>query len=156
MNTAHRTQSRLKQNQGRPTAWIDAVAASKPPPEYHATTVVNRVRTAFEALKNGTSDCAHFDRLAACINVGLIRAEAIDPLCEQTMKAATVAMGNADAIYGRHRKYGFYGPDLQAVADAVDLYEEILRNSTPHQMEDAVQESARRMIEQVKHERKAA
>jgi hypothetical protein len=156
MKTAHRKASRAKHATARPTAWIDAVAASKPPPEHHATTVVNRVRTAFEALKNGTSDCAHFDRLAACINVGLIRSEAIDPLCEQTMKSAIVAMGNADAIYGRHRKYGFYGPDLEAIADAVDLYEEILRNSTPHQMEDAVQESARRMIEQVKQERKVA
>lgn len=149
MNTAHRIQSRAK----RTTAWFDAIASSRPPPEDHATLVMNRVRVAFEALKNGTTDCAHFDRLAACINVGLIRSEAIDPLCEQTMLAAIQAMGRVDDIFGRHKRYGFHGPDLEAVTDAVNLYEEILRNSTPHQMEAAVNESARRMIEQVRQER---
>lgn len=156
MNSVHRAASRAKRIPARPTAWFDAVASSRPPPDEHATLVMNRVRSAFEALKNGTTDCAQFDRLAACINVGMIRAEAIDPLCEQTMAAAIAALGRVDAIFGRHRRYGFSGLDLQAVAEAVNLYEEILRNSTPHQMEAAVNESARRMIAQVREERAAA
>lgn len=155
MKTAHRNASHAKRA-ARPTAWFDAIASSRPPPEEHATTVVNRVRTAFEALKNGSTDCAQFDRLAACINVGLIRAEQIDPFAVQTMVAAIEAMARCDAIYGKHRRYGFTGPDLNAVADAVSMYEDILRNSTPHQMDAAVHESARRMIAQVKAERMAA
>ncbi len=156
MNSLHRTASRAKRIPARPTAWFDAVVGSRPPPDEHATLVMNRVRSAFEALKNGTSDCAQFDRLAACINVGMIRSEEIDQLCEQTMAAAIEALGRVDAIYGRHRRYGFSGPDLQAVTEAVNLYDQILRNSTPLQMDAAVQESARRMIEQVREERKAA
>ena len=156
MNTAHRAASRAKRTPARPTAWFDAVVGSRPPPDEHATTVMNRVRAAFEALKNGTTDCAQFDRLAACINVGMIRAEAIDPLCEQTMAAAIDALFRVDAIFGRHRRYGFSGPDLQAVTEAVNLYEEILRNSTPLQMEAAAHESARRMIAKVRQERAAA
>lgn len=156
MKSAHRQASRAKRIPARATAWIDAIAGSKPPPEEDATLVVNRVRFAFEKLKNGTTDCAQFDRLAACINVGMIRAESIDPFCVQTMAAAIQALGRVDAIYGRHRRYGFHGPDLEVVKDAVHLYEEILRNSTPLQMEAAVNESARRMIEQVRAERMAA
>lgn len=156
MNSTHRAASHAKRIQTRPAAWFDAVVGSRTIPEDQATTVINRVRAAFEALKNGTTDCAQFDRLAACINVGMIRAEAIDPLCEQTMSAAIDALGRVDSIYGRHRRYGFHGPDLEAVADAVNLYEEILRNSTPNQMEAAVNESARRMIQQVQQERAAA
>jgi len=149
MNSLHRTASRAK----RTTAWIDVISSSRPPPEDHATLVMNRVRVAFEALKNGTTDIAYFDRLAACINVGLIRSEDIDPLCEQTMLTAIQAMGRVDDIFGRHKRYGFHGPDLETVTDAVNLYEEILRNSTPHQMEAAVEESARRMIVQLSDER---
>lgn len=39
-------------------------------------------------------------------------------------------------------------PDLTAVTDALNPYEEILRLSTPKMMEDALTEVARRMIEQ--------
>ena len=149
MKTIHRTAARAK----RHTAWFDAIVSSRPPPEEHATTVMNRVRTAFEALKNGTTDCAQFDRLAACLNVGMVRAEAIDELCVQTMIVGRDALIRADGIFGRHQRYGFHGPDIEAVTDAVNLYEEILRNSTPHQMEAALNESARRMILQARAER---
>ncbi len=65
-------------------------------------------------------------------------------------------MGRVDDIFGRHKRYGFHGPDLEAVTDSVNLYEEILRNSTPNQMAAAANESARRMIEQVRQERALA
>lgn len=152
MKSSHRVASRAK----RHTSWFDAVVNSRPPPEEHATMVMNRIRTAFEALKNGSTDCAQFDSLAATINVGMVRAEEIDPLCLQTMIAGRDALIRCDEIFGRHQRYGFHGPDIEAVTDAVNLYEEILRNSTPHQMEDALNESARRMIEQVNAERLAA
>jgi hypothetical protein len=157
MKTAHRNASRAKRSyEANPRSWFDAVVNSRPPPEDHATTVMNKIRAAFEALKNGTTDCALFDRLAATINVGLIRAEAIDPFVVQTMVSAVEAMGRCDEIYGRHKRYGFQGPDLHAVADAVNMYEGILRNSSPHLMEQAVLESARRIINQAQAERLAA
>ncbi|MCY1550534.1 hypothetical protein D9M68_867970 [compost metagenome] len=78
-----------------------------------------------------------FDRLAACINVGLVRAEQIDPLCVTPMVAARDAMIRCDGIRGRHGRYGFDGLGLQAVVVALDVYEEILRNSTPRQMSEA-------------------
>lgn len=157
MKSAHRKAAHAKRRViANPTAWLDAVVSSRPPSNDHATTVMNRIRTAFEALKNGSVDPVQFDRLAATINVGLIRAEAIDPFLVQSMVAAIDALRRCDEIFGRHRRYGFHGPDLAVVMDAIDVYEEILRNSTPHQMEAAVHESARRMIAQVREEQAGA
>ena len=42
----------------------------------------------YELLKSGHATDAHFDRVGAALNIGLIRAESIDPLCEQTMNEA--------------------------------------------------------------------
>jgi hypothetical protein len=69
----------------------------------------------------------------------------IDPLAAQTMAMGLDALVSADGIRIRHGRYGFSGPDLPAMADALELYEGILRMSTPKQMTDALSIAAERM-----------
>lgn len=145
MNTQQRIQSRAKRN---PAAWDSAIIRiNQEQPEATADRIMALIRLAFEKLKHGSEDSRQFDRLAGALNIGLIRAEAIDPLAEETMLAGMEAVKRCDAIFARHGRYGFTGPDLTAVADALNLYEDILRLSTPKMMEDALKEVARRMVE---------
>ena len=116
--------------------------------EEHAVPILNLVKAAFELLRTGGGEPKHFDRLASAFNVALIRAESIDPLAEQTMLAGIEAMQRCDGIWQRHGRFGFTGPDLVAMKDAINLYEDILRLSKPLQMEAAVEEVARRMLNQ--------
>ena len=126
-------------------ASIHVLAANSEQPEANANRIMLTLRVAFEKLKTATEDDAQFDRLAAAINVGLIRAEAIDKRAEEVMLAGVQAMMSCACIYERHGRYGFTGPDLLAMNDAMDLYENILRLSTPKQMLDALDVAAARM-----------
>lgn len=118
------------------------------PNETHIVSILVKIKAAFERLKTGHGRSDDFERLACAFNVALIRAESIDPLAEQTMLAGIAAMRNCDGIWQRHSRYGFTGPDLIAVADAIELYEGILRLSAPVLMEAAATEAARRMLAQ--------
>jgi hypothetical protein len=130
-------------------AWdTTVIVGNQDQPEENAVPILNLVKAAYELLRTGGGEPKHFDRLAGAFNVALVRAESIDPLAEQTMLAGIEAMKRCDGIWQRHGRYGFTGPDLTAVTDAIELYEGILRLSTPFQMEAAVNEAARRMIEQ--------
>jgi len=126
-------------------ASIHVLAANSEQPEANANRIMLTLRVAFEKLKTATEDDAQFDRLAAAINVGLIRAEAIDKRAEEVMLAGVQAMMSCGCIHSRHGRYGFTGPDLLAMNDAMDLYENILRLSTPKQMLDALDVAAARM-----------
>lgn len=145
MNTQQRIQSRAKH---APTKWFETIVGNREQPEHNADAIMARVRMAFELLKSGTTDSAHFDRLAGAFNVGLIRAEQIDFRAVEVMQAGSEALVRCDGIWQRHHRYGFTGPDLVLVADALDLYEQILRKSTPYQMVAALEEAARRMLQQ--------
>jgi hypothetical protein len=139
-----------------PTAWAETILASQPMTEPVADGVMALLYSAFADLKAGSTDDGLFDRLAASINVGIIRAEQIDELCVQPMLAARDALMRCDDIHGRHGRYGFDGPGLQAMATGLEVYEEMVRNSTPAQMREAMTLSIARMHRQVADERKAA
>ena len=134
---------------GNPTAWAEAIFKQQTPAEAEVFRLVNNVRAAFEALKSGTTESRHFDRVGAAFNIAMIRASAIDPLCEQTMRLGMDALERCAELFYRHGRYGFFGgPDRELVNDAIELYAQILALSTPGQMEDATMEVARRMIAQ--------
>lgn len=146
MKTATRIQMHAKRHNPRHSmASIHVLAANSEQPEANANRIMLTLRVAFEKLKIGTEDHSQFDRLAAAINVGLIRAEAIDKQPEEVMLSGVQAMMSCACICERHGHYGFTGPDLLAVNDALDLYENILRLSTPKQMLDALDAAAARM-----------
>lgn len=69
----------------------------------------------------------------------------IDPLCVETAKRAQAGLMRA---YDRHTttgRWGFDGPALQDMPDAIDLYEQMLELSTPMQMQAAMRETINRM-----------
>ena len=138
MNTAQRQQSHGKRKfTADPGAWLRTIAGNRDQPEDNADAIMLKIRTAYELLKGGHATDADFDRVAAAINVGLLRAERIDPLCEQTMNEGVEAVYGCAGLHERHGKYGFTGLGLLAMNDAIDLYESILRGSTPNMMEQA-------------------
>ena len=146
MKSAHRAASRAKRRfHADSSSWSRTIAANMEQPKENADRIMVLLRVAFEKLKHGCDDHEQFDRLAAAFNVGLIRSESIDPLAEQTMNLGLDALINCDGIRMRHGRYGFTGPDLIAICDALDCYDQILRLSAPKQMADALEIAARRM-----------
>lgn len=142
----------LKSGPGIPKATTKAAWDTKvldglqdqPEDNYHS--IMSMVRTALERLKSGDADAKDFDRVGAAFNVALVRAESIDFRAVEVMQAGVAAMEECDALQQRHRRYGFTGPGLQAVKDAMNLYEDIVRLSQPVLMELAVEEVARRLL----------
>ena len=114
------------------------------------TTLMIELHSCFDAMKNGTTDTELFDRLGASMNNGLIRAESIAPEAVDVMLGAQRAMNEASAIYERHGRFGFTGTGIQAMADALDLYGQIVAMSTPRQILEAAQEARRRVERQLK------
>lgn len=120
----------------------------QPEDNYHS--IMALVRTALERLKVGTAEAKDFDRVGAAFNVALVRAESIDWRAVEVMQAGVAALEECDRLQQRHRRYGFTGPGLQAVGDAMNLYEDILRLSPPVLMEQAVEEVAQRLLAQTR------
>lgn len=149
MKTAHRNASHAKRRFiADPGSAMFTIEKHQDMPAEKVVDIMTKLTDAFARMAEGSTNCELFDRLAAAINVGLIRAEAIDPLVEEVMVRAINAMNEADGIYGRHRRYGFTGPGLEAMKDGLQVYQEILSKSAPAQMEAALEESARRMLKQ--------
>lgn len=132
-----------------PTTWAAAIAARQAMSPAIARDIMAKLYSAFGDLKAGSSDDELFDRLAAAVNVGIVRAEQINPACIEPMLAARDALIRCDDIRGRHGRYGFDGPGLLAMAAGLEVYEEMVRNSTPQQMREAMTASIARMRRQV-------
>lgn len=140
-----------KQFHKHPAAWTGVIAASQQMAMPVADDIMTKLHSAFADLKNGSTDDDLFDRLAAAINVGIVRAEQIDPACVAPMLAARDALIRCDDIRGRHGRYGFDGTGLLAMAAGLEVYEEMVRKSTPQQMRKAMTASIQRMRRQAAH-----
>lgn len=123
----------------------DTIAANQDINPAMADTIVLKLHSAFDSLASGSDDGELFDRLAAAVNVGMVRAEGIGKPAELCMLAARDALMDADRICGAHGRFGFTGLGRIAMGDGLHLYEQILRGSTPRQMHLALKESMRRM-----------
>ena len=122
-----------------------------------ADAVMLRAHAAFDELRNARPKddlTAHslMHILADTINTALVRAEAINPAIEPLLNLAVEAMQRADDRQATCGRYGFDGPGLQAIRDALDIYEEILRNSSEKQMIDAEAEGHRRAMRQFREQ----
>jgi hypothetical protein len=132
-----------------PAAWASTIAARQTMLPSVADNIMAKLYSAFADLKAGSTDDELFDRLATAINVGVVRAEQINPACVSPMLAARDALIRCDEIRGRHGRYGFDGAGLAAMAAGLEVYEEMVRNSTPQQMRLAMTASIARMRRQV-------
>ena len=138
-----------------PAVWAQLIAARQDTHPETVTEVMTKLHDAFCRLRDGGTDDDLFDRLASCINVGLIRAEQIDAVCVTPMVAARDALIRCDGIRGRHGRYGFDGPGLHAMTAGLEVYEEMLRNSTPQQMAEAAATSYHLTLHQAAAEQRA-
>lgn len=137
----------MKRNSRRasPATFGALIAARQVPTASKGDDIMTKLFSAFADLKAGSTDDELFDRLSATLNAVMVRAEQIDELCLAPLHAAADALKRCDAIRGRHGRYGFDGPGLQAMAASLEVCEAITRNSSPKQMLDAFVESVARM-----------
>lgn len=161
MNRATRRALRQQQPQ-RPNpkadAWAKVIQGSKTIDEALADRVMLRAHAAFDELRHDRADEATAHQLmhilADTINTALIRAEVIDPAIEAPLNAAVEAMQRADDRQAIHGRYGFDGPGLKAIREALEIYEEILRHSSEKQMIDAEAEGRRRAMRQFREQQR--
>lgn len=106
--------------------------------------IMTKVASAFIGLRDGSNSIADFNLLASAINIGAIRAESMTAAEVEVFSNAKVAMMEVDAIYETMRFYSFSQAQLVDVAKAVQGYSDLLKTSTPAQMEAAGDESERR------------
>lgn len=106
--------------------------------------IMMKVSSAFIALRDGSNSTADFNTLASILNIGSIRAETVGRDAVQVFDEAKTALMEADAIYESLRCYIFTPGQLVSLAKAVQGYSELLKMSTPAQMEEAGNESERR------------
>ena len=95
-------------------------------------------RAAFERLRTGAGTLIDFDRVSMMFNIGLIRAESIDPLLVQTMQRGQMAFVRMKDRYLRGLPLGFDAQGLQDAPEAIDVYETMVDASSPQQMIDCI------------------
>lgn len=124
---------------------LDVIAASQPMKADRVQTIMVKIHDAFAHLRSGGTDRDLFDRVAVCMNVGLVRCEAIGPEGVDLFKRAQDALMESARICEKHGKFGFTGPGLETIREAVALYAELLAASSPRQMNEAQNEVIRRI-----------
>jgi hypothetical protein len=103
------------------------------------------VREAFDDLRKGTGDRQRaWDIAAHVVNIGTIRAieiagddAAINPMMP-IFRDAKDALQRSRDRYDKTGVIALDGPGIVEVGDAIDVYQEILMQSSPKQMADAV------------------
>lgn len=119
-----------------------------------ADVAMAKVRSAYGRIRDGETtfhDKEDFDLMAHALGVALIRAEEIagedldkNPMLEP-ITIASVALGRCSDRWRKTKRWGFDGPALSEVLEGIEIYEEIVRNSSPMQMSNAVDERERRL-----------
>ena len=146
MNTAQRQQSRAKRNYAAdPSAMYRLLGKIQLFTPVELVKLKTPVRMAFESLRSGKGEETDFHTRAAAVNVSLIRSESIDQLCVETCQRAQDALMSVLARSKRIGKWGLDAAGLQDIPPAMDLHEQLLELSTPHQMQAAMRETLRRM-----------
>jgi len=140
MNSSHRNASRAKRRWQKDAGAFGRVINRLEP--FSAAELLRLelpIRVSFEALKTGAGTEQDFHDIAAAINVAIVRAVDIDPLCEQTATDAADALMRMWERWQRSGKFGFDGPGLGQVEAGIELHEQLCRLSTPLQMMRAMQ-----------------
>lgn len=100
-------------------------------------------RLAWYKLSNGMGTQDDFDMMATSLNVAAVMARDIDEL---VLDAVEQGMASLVDMKARHTRTGRFGVDakaLQTVPHALNVYDEILKHSTPLQTSAALRTSMR-------------
>ena len=145
MNSTHRTASAGKRRyQADPMAVFKVMNKLTPFNDIELLRLELPIRISFEALRTGAGTESDFHDLCAAVNTTMVRSESVDPLCEQTAIAARDALMRCWHRHEKTQRWGFDGPALLEVEAGISLHEELVRNSTPLQMVEAMREVIRR------------
>lgn len=95
----------------------------------------NRGRVAFEKMRNGAGTTADYDELCATLNTASKRLKVLG-VTESipVSNAAAEAMIRCRERYESWGKFGFDGPGMAAMQEALDLHSEVLAVSTEGEM----------------------
>lgn len=97
----------------------------------------NKMHLALVKLTEGIGTRDNFDRVSMLLNIGRIRAEAINPGLEQTIITGQQAMIRMKDRYDRGLNFGFDAEGRISVPAALDVYEALADASSPLQLRQA-------------------
>lgn len=145
MKTTHRTASHAKRRyRADPSSIYRVMSRLQPFTPDELLKLELPIRMAFEAIKTGRGTLQDISEIDAAINATMVRAEKLDPLCRQTAMVSRDALLRCLHRYNATGRVGFDGPAIAEVELGIDLYEQLLRLSTPLQIADALREVLRR------------
>ena len=104
-----------------------------------------KLREYYALLCGGTADDDSYRRLYIAIQLAALRAKEIDADLAAQFVPAMSALSRCKERRQTTGKYGFDGPGMQAVAWGINAHEEILRHSTPKQMDNCLKEILKAM-----------
>ena len=139
----------MKPRRADPMAALRALSGNTRFTESGLTKLLIPPRLSIEAIRYGKGKPDDFDTLAVIVNTTLVRCEqipgdnaaAID-VCYAAMNALMEMQARAVRTTG---KIGFGIGEMDAIVGAVDLHEQIARESTMKQMADALKEVLKRL-----------
>jgi hypothetical protein len=99
-----------------------------------AATLSVQVRMAWHKLSNGEGSIEAFDCLAGHLNAAYHRANEIHADCAAIIDAAQASANVIRDRYERTKVFGADAHSLRVIPEALDLYDQILANSSPAQM----------------------
>ncbi len=115
------------------------IRASEPYCDDDITKLMLPLRFSFEALRRGTATVTDAFEIANAINDTAVRAWGLEDedaanAAGPIANAAIAAMRRCGERYKKLGKLGLDGPGIADVAAGIDLYEQLVRLSTPAQM----------------------
>ena len=124
---------------------LRVLAYNKLIPESDVIKIMVSLQIAFEKIKLCENHDA-FDLLAAALNVGLVRARSIHQDIVAEILEGAKALQDYDLMMVEGRWQGFTLEGLEAIANALLRYKEIIQLSTYRQMDDALQTAMKEMV----------
>lgn len=132
------------------SAVIDKAEACRPLTEAETATAHAITALAWQALQEGSGTAADFDRIARVINVAKVRALEINEWLANELEKAQDAMTACKERYLKHGRFGFSGPELQVMRDAMAYQVEIVNSSSPEQLRRAYRAAQKVIDQQIK------
>ena len=139
----------MKPRRADPMAALRALSGNTQFTEAELTKLLIPPRLSIEAIRYGKGKPDDFDTLAVIVNTTLVRCEQIPgdntaalDVCYDAMNALMEMQARSVRTTG---KIGFGIGEMDAIVGAVDLHEQIARESTMKQMADALKEVLKRL-----------
>ena len=139
----------MKPRRADPMAALRALSGNTQFTESELTKLLIPPRLSIEAIRYGKGKPDDFDTLAVIVNTTMVRCEQIPgdntaalDVCYDAMNALMEMQARAVRTTG---KIGFGIGEMDAIVGAVDLHDQIARESTMKQMADALKEVLKRL-----------